>query len=61
MAQPNLLSEAINRVLKLAGFKRNASTWYLGGAEIIHVVNLQRSSYGRQYYINVITLTSLYG
>jgi hypothetical protein len=53
MVQPNVLSETIGRVLKPAGFKRTASTWFLENAEVFQVVNLQKSSFGRQYYVNV--------
>lgn len=53
MSQPRILVEAIGKPLKAAGFKKKANTWFLNNDETIAVLNLQRSSYGPQYYINV--------
>lgn len=33
--------------------RRRASTWYVDGIDAIGVVNLQRSKWGSQYYVNV--------
>ena len=49
-----LLIEALGRKLKPAGFKKaNAVTWYRRNDETVSVLNLQRSLYGAQYFVNV--------
>jgi hypothetical protein len=54
MGQPKLLSVAFGEPLRAVGFKkRRSDTWYRDSAEIISVLNLQKSNYGRQYYVNV--------
>jgi Domain of unknown function (DUF4304) len=35
------------------GFKKKADSWYMDSDDIILVINLQKSAYGPQYYINV--------
>lgn len=35
------------------GLSKSSNTWYLRQAETIAVINLQRSQYGAQYYVNV--------
>lgn len=53
MSQPITLTEAIGKPLKLMSFKRKSDTWHLNGDETVRVLNLQKSSYGPQYYINI--------
>ena len=48
-----IIEEAIAGVLKEAGFKKKGTTWYLNAHECICVVNLQKSQWGEQYYVNL--------
>lgn len=52
MTQSNPINEALSELLKARGFKRKSKTWYAANDECISVVNLQKSQYGDQYYIN---------
>ncbi len=53
MSQPKIISGALGQVLKAAGFKKKSDTWYRSSADVIAVLNLQKSNYGQQFYINV--------
>ena len=53
MSQPTILAEAIGKPLKHVGFKKKTDTWYLDCDDTITVLNLQKSSYGPKYYINI--------
>lgn len=44
---------AIGGTLTASGFKKKANTWYLDNPETIVIVNVQKSSYGPKYYLNV--------
>jgi hypothetical protein len=47
------LKQTIGDFLKPLGFKKKADSWYLSNAETLVVVNLQKSNFGEQYYINI--------
>jgi Domain of unknown function (DUF4304) len=47
------LESAIAPELKAAGFRKKGRTWWRERAEVIQVVNLQKSSFGDQLYINL--------
>jgi hypothetical protein len=54
MSQPQILTDAFGSVLKPLGFKKSRrDTWHLDREETILIVNLQKSAYSRQYYVNV--------
>lgn len=53
MSARNSIQEGFDRLGESARLTKKSETWYLPGEEIIGVVNLQKSQYGRQYYINV--------
>ena len=54
MTQPFNFREAFAKPLKAAGFKKKRpTTWYRDGAETICVVNLQKSPYGNEFYVNI--------
>ncbi len=53
MSQPKLLIDVLRRELKLAGFEQKADTWYSEKEDVIQIVNVQKSNYGRKYYINI--------
>ncbi len=53
MSQSQILRDAIGMPLKHAGFKQKSDSWYMANNETISVVNLQKSAYGEQYYVNV--------
>lgn len=52
MINSNLLKETLITILKSHGFSKKSNNWYLHNAEVILVVNLQKSQYGEQYYLN---------
>ena len=47
--------KAIPPLLKPLGFKKRAGTWHRATADAIHVVNVQGSQWGPEYYVNVGT------
>jgi hypothetical protein len=47
------LLKVFDECLRPKGFRRKASTWYLEREEAILLVNLQRSQWGPQYYVNL--------
>ena len=61
MVEPkHTLQNAITELLSRHGFVRKSSTWYLDGAECLCLVDLQKSNFGQQYYLNLaITPKSL--
>ena len=60
MGDRKLILDALGPSLKEAGFKKQAGNWYRSNDEIILMVNIQKSQYGDQYYINIgIALKSL--
>jgi len=61
MSQPKILTDVIDSQLKPAGFKRKASTWYKANTDTIVLLNLQKSSYGPQYYINIAVWLRAFG
>lgn len=46
------LMKLFDNVLKPYGFKKKGNYWRLEGDELIKIVNLQKSQWGNQYYIN---------
>lgn len=52
MADSKLVKEALGAPLKEAGFKKKSDSWYLANDEVVLVVNIQKSQYGDQYYVN---------
>lgn len=50
---PNELRKLVNLPLSNAGFRGRASTWYREAEVGLQVLNLQRSAYGPQYYVNM--------
>lgn len=54
MSQAKVLTEAFRQPLKVAGFKKAKSdTWIRRNPDTVSVLNVQKSNYGHQYYINV--------
>ena len=43
----------LTEFLKPRGFRKNAQTWYRKTAAGLQLLNLQRSSHGAQYYVNL--------
>ncbi|MES2822752.1 MAG: DUF4304 domain-containing protein [Pseudomonadota bacterium] len=56
MKNSKIIIDAINPALKSHGFKKKSSNWYLYKSEVVLVVNLQKSQYGNQFYINCAVL-----
>lgn len=60
MTDSKLFKEALEIPLKEAGFKKKTDTWYWVNNEVVLLVNLQKSQYGNQYYVNCgVSLKSL--
>lgn len=53
MAANNPIMEALSECVPAEGFRRKASTWYSDKEQTILLVNLQRSRWGPQYYVNL--------
>lgn len=47
------LESVFGAPLSVQGFKKKASTWYRQLEGILQVVNLQKSSWGMQFYVNL--------
>jgi len=52
MTSQNVVEKTLEGVASFAGFSRHSGAWYLRNAETIEVVELQKSQYGQQYYVN---------
>jgi hypothetical protein len=60
MTMSILLKDALANPLKKLGFSKKSNSWYWANEEVILVVNLQKSRYGEQYFVNCgIALKSL--
>lgn len=60
MVDSKLVKEALGAPLVEAGFKKKSDSWYWRNDEIVLLVNLQKSQYGDQYYVNCgVALKSL--
>ena len=46
-------TQAFDIVLKPNGFKRIGGNWFRTLNELIHVVNIQRSPWGNEFYVNI--------
>lgn len=49
----NFLTATLDRILTACGFRKKADTWYSEKLETILVINLQKSQWGQQYYVNL--------
>jgi hypothetical protein len=47
------IRQAIGSMLRDKGFRQKGDSWYLESREVISLVQLQRSSWGEQYYVNL--------
>jgi Domain of unknown function (DUF4304) len=47
------LQSAFTSQLKPAGFRKKGASWYREANRMLHVINLQHSSFGPQYYLNL--------
>ena len=52
IAKINEIQRSITELLKPSSFKREAGTWRRRLPEVIQVLNLQKSRWGNQYYVN---------
>ena len=53
MTAQNILKNTLDGVAAYAGFSKHSGAWYLRRAETMAVIELQKSEYGPQYYVNV--------
>lgn len=57
---PTLVQSTVDAYAKSRGFVKNSGSWYLKREDVILVLNLQKSNYGRQYFLNIgMWLTAL--
>jgi hypothetical protein len=47
------VKQIVDEEMQGLGFKREKSAWYRARADVVHVVGLQKSSWGQSYYINL--------
>jgi hypothetical protein len=52
MRSNNPIVDAVAGSLKPYGFRKNARSWYLENPETILIVNVQKSQFGNQFYLN---------
>jgi hypothetical protein len=52
MAVSSLLKEALSKTLEKYDCRRKTNSWYCSNDETVIMVNLQKSQYGEQYYVN---------
>lgn len=48
----NSIHETIHELLSVAGFSRKGDNWYRNHRDVLQIINLQKSRYGAQYYLN---------
>lgn len=53
MSERNAIQVTFDDFMKSIGFSRTAGSWYRTGEDVVTVVQLQKSQYGVQYYVNV--------
>ena len=53
MIEKEDLVKTLYAPLKTAGFKKRSLSWYLDGKDTVVIVNLQRSNWSKDYYINI--------
>jgi Domain of unknown function (DUF4304) len=52
MTDSKTIKEIIKKSLSKAGYSKKSDTWYFRNDEVVLLVNLQKSQYGNQYYLN---------
>lgn len=53
MAQVNPIKAIVKDYMKTAGFRCKRNSWYRQCNDLLQIVNIQKSCWGNQYYINV--------
>lgn len=53
MSKRSVIHEGLERFARAAGMEKKSGTWYRQGDEVVAVVDLQKSQYGQQYYLNL--------
>jgi Domain of unknown function (DUF4304) len=53
VSTPNGVHEAFGQFGRKAGLERKGSVWFRRSDTVVAVVGLQKSQYGRSYYVNV--------
>lgn len=49
----NIVLSAVNKIALAHSFQRKVSNWYVEHDDSVHLVNIQRSNFGKQFYINI--------
>ncbi len=52
MSKCNPINQVLKEVLIPIRFSRKGDSWYRRTGDVVQVVNLQKSQYGNQYYLN---------
>jgi Domain of unknown function (DUF4304) len=52
MINSKSINEIIKNTLSAAGYIKKSDTWYLRSDEAMILINIQKSQYGNQFYIN---------
>jgi len=53
MAQVNPIKAIVKDYMKTAGFRCKRNSWYRQCNDLIQIVNIQKSCWGNQYYVNI--------
>ena len=52
-AAPNPLVNEVSKFMSVPEWKKKGQAWYRNAKEVVQVLELQKSQYGKQYYINL--------
>lgn len=50
------IRSGMTRIMKESGYRKKKNSWYLEKDEVVLVANLQHSSWGKQFYINLAAM-----
>lgn len=53
MSRRNVVQQGFDRFGSKAGFEKKSGSWYRRTPEVIAILNLQKSQYGPQYFLNL--------
>ena len=58
---PNVIIDALSASLTTEGFKKKSNSWYFNNNDVVLLINLQKSQYGYQYYLNCAIALKILG
>jgi len=53
MSERDVIQRIFDEFGKIAGCSKKSGSWYMRGPETIVVLNIQKSQYGHQYFVNL--------